>query len=286
MKIVLAGAFGNLGADILSSLINAGYDVVAADTTEKDIDKISKSDYQFKKIDVTNKETLTGICDGADIVVSTVGLTKGSATVSNYDIDYKGNLNLLREAEKAGVKKFVYISVIKADSAEDVPMVHSKYLMEEKLKQSSLEYIIYRPTGYFYDIVKVFKPMIESGKVSLLGKEPVYANVIDTPDFANFITEHLDDTNKTYSIGGKETLSYEEIANLCFKAAGKAPNIKYAPAWLFDILAKLPKNKKNGKWALIKFSKWTLTNNMVGDTVVDGKSFSEYIKKSFEKEVK
>ena len=34
MKVVLAGAFGNLGTEILKCLINAGHQVVAADLKE------------------------------------------------------------------------------------------------------------------------------------------------------------------------------------------------------------------------------------------------------------
>ena len=126
--------------------------------------------------------------------------------------------------------------------------------------------------------------MIEKGKVYLLGKKPVQANVIDTPDFAEFIVKHIPDNNVTYNIGGRETWSYEEIARMCFAAAGKEPVIKHAPAFLFDILANLPKNKKNGKQAIIRFSKWTLTEEMVGDTVYGEHSFKQYISDSFKKE--
>ncbi len=227
---------------------------------------------------------LKGLCDGTDTVITTVGLTATSATLTNYDIDYNGNLNLLEEAKRAGVTKFVYISVIKADKAPDVPMLHAKYLFEEKLKESGISYVIHRPTGYFYDIVKVFRPMIENGNVTLLGKEPVHANVVHTPDFAEFIVDHIGDQNVTYDVGGKETWSYEEIARMCFAAAGKEPVIKRAPAWLFDVLGNLPKNKKNGKKAILKFSKWTLTEEMVGDTHVGDSSFKEYINESFKKE--
>ncbi|MBR5669248.1 MAG: hypothetical protein IKX15_06510, partial [Spirochaetales bacterium] len=47
---------------------------------------------------------------------------------------------------------------------------------------------------------------------------------------------------------------------------------------LFSLLARAAKKKKNGKEAVIRFSKWTLTHDLVGDTIVPGKSFSEYIK--------
>ena len=43
------------------------------------------------------------------------------------------------------------------------------------------------------------------------------------------------------------------------------------------------KLKKNGKEAIIKFSKWTLTEEMVGDTKVGDHSFAEYIKSCYKK---
>lgn len=282
MKVVLAGAYGNLGSDIFKALVKAGHKVVAADMIERDLG-IDKKAYTFRKVDVTKPETLKGLCDGADCVITTVGLTKTSATVTNYQIDYQGNLNLLKEAKAAGVKYFTYISVLKADKAPKVPMLHAKYLFEEELKKSGIPYTIHRPTGYFYDIVKVFRPMIEKGEVTLLGNEPVHANVVSTEDFAEFIVGHMTDKNKMYNVGGKETYSYEEIANMCFAAAGKEPVIKRAPAFLFDVLAFINKFKKNGKEAILRFSKWTLTEEMVGENKTGKMSFKQYIEDSFKK---
>jgi len=281
MKIVLAGAYGNLGSDVFRALLAAGHEVVAADMIEKDLGL--SGNFTFRKLDVTDPQALKGLCDGADAVITTVGLTKASATADNYQIDYHGNLNLLNEAKAAGVRKFIYISVLKADMAPKVPMLHAKYLMEQELKKSGVDYIIYRPTGYFYDIVKVFRPMVEKGKVTLLGGKPVSANVIDTPDFADYIVRHLDDKNLTVSIGGRETYTYEQIARMCFEAAGKVPVIKFAPPFLFDVLAFVNHFKKNGKEAVIRFGKWTMSESMVGDTCYGEHSFAEYIKNSFRK---
>ncbi|MBQ1715018.1 MAG: NAD(P)H-binding protein, partial [Firmicutes bacterium] len=192
MKVVLAGAFGNLGAEILKELVKAGHEIVAADLKERDIDGCAGK-YTFVQIDATNPATLKGLCDGADVVITTMGLTTSSTRFTSYDIDLNGNLNLLNEAKSAGVKKFNYISVIACDEpgAEKVPMLHAKKLMEDELKKSGVEYVIYRPTGYFYDIAKVFKPYVESGTMQLLkGYGGVKANVVDCPDFAAFIADH------------------------------------------------------------------------------------------------
>ena len=285
MKVVLAGAFGNLGAEILKALCNAGHEVVAADLKETKVEG-TEGKYKFVAIDATDPETLKGLCDGADVVITTMGLTGASTKFTAYDIDYKGNMNLYAEAKKANVKKFNYISVISCDEkgAEKVPMLHAKYLVEEEIKKQPMDYVIYRPTGYFYDIAKVFKPYVDKGEMQLLkGYGTVKANVVDCPDFAAFIVEHMNDTNAVYNVGGKETYSYEEMAKMCFDAAGKPLRIKWAPIWLFGILANLPKIKKAGKHDIILFSKWTLSHDLVGDTKTGDASFSAYIKDYFGK---
>jgi len=280
MKILLAGAFGNLGAEILKKLCAEGHDVVAADLKEDSVSG-TEGKYTFAPIDATKSETLKGICDGVDTVISTVGLTGASTKFTAYDIDYQGNMNLLAEAQAAGVKNFTYISVISCDEpgAEKVPMLHAKYLFEKELKKSGMAYVIHRPTGYFYDIAKVFKPYVDKGEMQLLkGYGSVKANVVDCPDFAAFIVAHMNDRNAVYNVGGKETYTYEEMAAMCFAAAKKTLKIKWAPIWLFGILANLPKIKKAGKHDIILFSKWTLSHNLVGDTEVGEASFGEYIK--------
>ena len=280
MKVVLAGAFGHLGLDVLRELVRQGHEVVALGRSIRKPEDLQEG-YTAVQADVQKPAQLRGVCDGADVVISTVGLTKASAELSCYDVDYQGNRYLLNEAKRAGVKNFAYVSVLKADGDPSVPMLDAKAMFEAELKKSGLNWVIFRPTGYFYDIAKVFMPMVEKGKVTLLGNRDVRANVVDTPDFAAFIVEHMCDSGKTYNVGGKETWTYEELANMFFAAAGKAPVISRAPVWLFDALAWVNKKKKNGKEAIIRFSKWTLTEEMVGDTVVGDASFAEYIKSCY-----
>ena len=283
MKIVLAGAFGNLGFEILKVLAAKGFEIVAADLKEKEENGL-EGKYTFRSIDATKKETLAGLCDGADIVITTMGLTTASTKFTAYDIDYQGNLNLLEEAKRAGVRKFNYISVIacREPGAEKVPMLHAKAMFEDELKKSGLHYVIYRPTGYFYDIAKVFKPYVDKGEMQLLkGYHNVKANVVDCPDFAAFIEQHMLDTDKIYEVGGKETYTYEEMAKMCFKAAGKPVVIKDSPIWMFSMLANLPMIKKAGKHDIILFSKWTLSHDLVGKDVTGSASFAEYIKEYF-----
>ncbi len=275
MKVLLAGAFGHLGADVLKALVDAGHDVVAADLVVKEV---GFGGFTPLKLDMTDKEKLKGVCDGVDVVITTVGLTKASETITAYDIDYGANKNLLEEAKRAGVKNFAFVSVLKADKGRKVPMLDAKAMFEDELKKSGLTWVIFRPTGYFYDTAHIFAPKVRDGKVSLLKtKEPVRCNVIDTRDFADFIVNHMTDDNKSYNVGGNETYTYEEIAEMFFAAAGKEPKISFVPPFMFDmIIAMAPKWKKG----VIRFGKWTMTEDMVADVHYGKYSFKEYIKES------
>ena len=283
MKVLLAGAFGNLGYEILKALVNANHEVIAADLKEKEGNELVGK-YTFKKIDATKPETLTGLCDNVDVVITTMGLTGASTTVTSYDIDYQGNLNLLNEAKKVNVNKFVYISVISCqdEGAEKVPMLHAKAMFENELLKSGLNYVIHRPTGYFYDICKVFKKYVDKGEMQLLkGYHNIRANVVDCPDFAEYIVEKMNETNAIFEVGGKETYTYEEMAAMCLTAAGKPVKIKDSPVWMFSLLAELPFIKKAGKRDIILFSKWTLSHDLVGKDITGEGSFAEYVKEYF-----
>ena len=73
MKVLLAGAFGNLGFEILKALAKHNYEIVAADLREKENSGL-EGKYTFRMIDATDPKTLSGICDGVDTVITTMGL--------------------------------------------------------------------------------------------------------------------------------------------------------------------------------------------------------------------
>ena len=156
MKVVLAGAFGNLGAEILKVLVREGHEVVAADLKERPVEG-TEGKYTFVSIDATEYVTMKGLCDGADVVITTMGLTGASTKFTSYDIDYQGNMNLYKIATKAGVKKFNYISVISCDEpgAEKVPMLHAKYMVEQEIKKQPMDGVYFNQDEAALPCVKV-----------------------------------------------------------------------------------------------------------------------------------
>ncbi len=71
------------------------------------------------KAEITQPESITGCCKNIDVVISTVGITRQRDGLSYTDVDYQANVNLLKEALKAGVRKLITFPFSKAICLEN-----------------------------------------------------------------------------------------------------------------------------------------------------------------------
>jgi uncharacterized protein YbjT (DUF2867 family) len=119
-KVLVAGATGYLGRFVVQEFKKRGYWVRALARNPKKLEKNGpflepavrdQVDEVFVG-EVTKLETLNGVCDGIDIIFSSIGITRQREKVSFMDVDYQGNINLLELAKKAVVKKVIFVSVI------------------------------------------------------------------------------------------------------------------------------------------------------------------------------
>jgi uncharacterized protein YbjT (DUF2867 family) len=120
----LAGATGYLGKYVAAELEKQQY------PTKIILRNKNKTAYHSEQeiimAEVTKPESLVGIMDGVETVISTVGITKQKDGLTYMDVDYQANLNLLEEAKKAGVKKFIYVSALNADNLTHLKMCSAK----------------------------------------------------------------------------------------------------------------------------------------------------------------
>tara|TARA_B100001063_G_C16735480_1_gene541762 strand:- start:572 stop:1255 length:684 start_codon:yes stop_codon:yes gene_type:complete len=155
------------------------------------------------------------------------------------DVDYQANSNLLKEAKRCGVKKFVYISALNGDKLSETKIFEAKEKFVDELKESGLEYLIIRPNGFFSDM-KDFFEMATKGRVYLFGKGDKQLNPIHGADLAEFIIDSINkDSNKELEVGGPNIYTHKQIANLAFKSLNKKPKITYIPDFIRTLTIKL-----------------------------------------------
>ena len=75
---------------------------------------------------VTQPETLKGVSKAVSKVISTVGITQQKDGLTYEQVDYKANKNLLDEALREGVQKFVYVSVFNGEAMRHIAIGAAK----------------------------------------------------------------------------------------------------------------------------------------------------------------
>jgi uncharacterized protein YbjT (DUF2867 family) len=108
------------------------------------------------------------VIEGVELVVSALGLTRQADRLRHRDVDFAANLNLLREAERAGVARFAYIHVQKAQTMRHVPLVSAKSDFVDAVQASPIASTAIAPSGYFSDMGECLV-MARSGRIWLLG---------------------------------------------------------------------------------------------------------------------
>lgn len=225
MRVFVAGATGYLGRFLCAEYRRRGHHVTAL---VRDAARAKGLADLLVTAEATRPDTLTGIMAGVDLVVSALGITRQADGLGYMEVDYQANLNLLREAEAAGVGRFAYIHVLKAEALAGVPLVDAKAAFVEALQSSDMPATVVAPTGYFSDMGEIFA-MAQRGRVWLFGDGQQRLNPIHGADLAEAIAEATDEGRGWAEIGGPEVLTQEEIARAAFDALGAEPRISHLP---------------------------------------------------------
>lgn len=232
--LLIAGAGGVLGRSLVEEFNKKGIKPRGMALFERELtgmdDKLSSRIFA----NVTEPESLHGTCDGVDIVVSVIGIGRIKGKLTHMDVDYKGNMNLLAEAKRAGVKKFVFISPAGTEigAAQGVPLMEAKFRFEEQLKISGLDWVIVRAGGFMSDFAEMGK-MARQGAMYLIGNGNIVSTPVDVKDLAVLMAEDaLSASNQYTSIGGPHDLTWRQIYETCFKVWDKPARISSMPVWL------------------------------------------------------
>ncbi len=242
MRILIAGAGGVLGKHLVNAFLARGHHVLAAAFSEREFAGMAHERLTTRACDVKNPEQIRGLCDGMDMVISCVGITRLHKRISHMHVDYEGNVNLLREAEKSGVKKFGFISPAGVDEGRDkAPLLKAKYLFEGELKKSRIPWTIFRSGGFYSDLAEMGK-MAAKGPMYLVGPGTAESTPVDVKELADIMADDLL-AGKTgmISVGGPEDLSWNDICERCFAQLGRKAAIVHVPIWLCSLILDLMK---------------------------------------------
>ncbi len=227
-KVLVAGATGYLGQFVVKAFKASGYWVRALGRSAEKLAPVEAFADELFVGEVTEPDSLNGLCNGIDVAFSSVGITRQKEGLTYNDVDYQANRNLLTLAQESGVSTFMYVHVLNAERLQHVAMIQAKQAFVDELRQSTISHRIICPTGFYSDMEE-FLSMARSGRVYLFGDGSSRINPIHGADLAEFCVRALDGPQERRDVGGPEVFTYRDIAELAFGVLDQPAKITCLP---------------------------------------------------------
>jgi uncharacterized protein YbjT (DUF2867 family) len=188
--------------------------------------------------DLSIPETIPPSLKGVTVIID-------AATVRSTDdynaekIDWYGKVALIEASKLANIKKFVFFSILNANENRTIPLLDLKLKIEKYLKNSGINYTIFRCSGFFQGLINQYAiPILERQKVWLLG-ESTAVPYLDTQDAAKAVISSLitsQTNNKSFSLVGSKAWTSQEIISLCERLSNETAQVSYIPFLILGIL--------------------------------------------------
>lgn len=229
-RVAIAGASGYLGNHLTRVCCTRN---IATRVIVRNAARVTNlpAGVEIVEAQATLPQTLESILDNVDVVISALGITRQKDGLTYMDVDFQANVNLIEEAKRSGVKKFIYVSVLNGEKFKHTKICYAKEALVDFLKQSGMAYTIVRPNGFFSDM-QAFLDMAKTGKVYLFGDGQKRLNPIHGEDLATVIIDNIVSDVTEINVGGPDVLSQNDIAKLALNACHKPVRIIHFPDWV------------------------------------------------------
>ena len=174
--------------------------------------------------DLLRPETLRGICQNIEYIITCFGVPTGGRTQS--DSDYHLHQHLLQDAQiSTELKKFICVSPLLPAHDPRRSGLEGRERFIRQLQESPTTSCIVQPTLLF-PAMTGYLHMAQSGTAYLTGQSGDPLSPMHGADLAQVCMRAMIAKEKEWAVGGPESLSRQQIARLAFEALGKPTKIR------------------------------------------------------------
>lgn len=246
--ILVCGATGDLGGRIVRRLVDDGQRVRALVRPMSDATELERAGVEIARGDLREASSLVPALAGVDTVVTTANamsrILGGEKDLTIAEVDNLGNRNLVRKAEEAGVRRFVFVSAAGLDQGmgRHAPLMSAKLATERLLRQSPMETVRVRP-DMFQEVWLAPPSGIDpaKGKALVYGKGETPQRYVASDDVAALVA-HLAVAEQVPSLvefGGPEALTRNEVVGAFARAAGRSLRARHVPRSVLALASRL-----------------------------------------------
>ena len=238
MKVLVVGATGTLGRQIVRHAIDQGHQVRCLVRSQRKAAFLKEWGAELVGGTLRDKSTIITALEGMDAVID-AATARATDSASIKQVDWDGKVNLIQAAKTAGVDRFIFFSILNAEKYPNVPLMEIKRCTEKFLAESGLKYTILRPCGFMQGLIGQYAiPMLDNQTVWITGESTAIA-YMDTQDIAKFAVRALEvpeTVGKSYPVVGSKAWKAEEIIEVCERLSGKEGKIWRLPMGLLRFM--------------------------------------------------
>jgi NADH dehydrogenase len=251
--ILVTGATGFVGRQIVRALRTEGRPVRCLVRSRSRAAPLEAIGCDLSLGDVSDLESMRRAAEGCEVVIHLVAIIQGSA--ANFErVMTEGTRNLVEAAKDAGVRRFILMSAlgVSEETKELTPYYRAKWAMEQAVRESGLEYVIFRPSitfgpggGAITEFARLVRylpaiPVVGSGErrfqpISVDDVAAFFARAVDLPEAAN----------RTFELAGPEAVTWNEFWERLAAVLGKKRRKVHLPVGLLRaqaaVMERLPK---------------------------------------------
>ncbi|MCI2431395.1 NAD-dependent epimerase/dehydratase family protein [Candidatus Acetothermia bacterium] len=216
-QIFLTGATGFVGRHLLPALVQAKHSVRCLARTTANAESLQNCSVYIG--DLLQPQLWESAVMGADMVIHLASAHRGTPELLQRT-NAEGTTRLIAIAERAGIKKFLYLSTLTASPKPRWPYAYSTWLAEQAIQQSFLDYTILRCSVIIGRGDPFLDGIIKTAQhwpvVPIIGSGQTRFQLLDVRDVVRCLLQIVQEkrfSRKVLSIGGPQALSYEEIVN-------------------------------------------------------------------------
>ena len=256
MKTLITGGAGFLGMHLASYLHKKGFTLTLLDIQEFNKEEY-RDDYSLQTCDVRNKNKLTEIIKGQDVIIHAAAALPLWKKEDIYSTNVDGTRNVLELAKKHKVKRVIFISstavygipkkhpIIETDPRIGVGAYGESKIIAEDLCFDAAEQdqhiTIIRPKTFVgtgrLGVFEILFDWIHDGKrIPIIGKGTNRYQLLDVDDLVEAISIFCLKNNKSYdgvfNIGAEKFGTVREDLQELFRFAKSGSRVLATPAFI------------------------------------------------------
>jgi len=245
VKIAITGGTGFVGRHLARALVVEGHELVLVsrgqDRTDPDIRQLPRTRFDFGGLDDVDK--LAQSFAGCEAVVHCAGINRELGEQTYRRVHIEGTRNATVAAYRAGVRKIVLISFLRARPNCGSPYHESKWAAEDLVRGSGLDYtilkcgVIYGRGDHMLDhLSHSFYTFPLFAFVGFKDK-PIRPNAVE--DVARIVKAAVLEnalTRQTVAVVGPEQLTLCEAVRRVARVVGRGPLMFPMPLWFHYVL--------------------------------------------------